>query len=472
VHRYDVVAEIVAELLGRTPPIGVVLPDGRHLGPADPPATLVVRNDDALRHLLRSPGELGFGRAYVSGALDVEGDIYTVLDLQRLLPEPRLSFGQVLRLAGALGPDAVRNRPRVPAEEVRMPQWWRRHGKFRDARSIQHHYDVGNDFYRLVLGPTMTYSCAVFESVDDTLEQAQHNKHELICRKLGLRPGMRLLDVGCGWGSLVLHAATHFGVEAVGITVSPSQAELARRRVVEAGLADRVEIRVQDYRDLDDEPFDAISSVGMFEHVGVEHLRTYFGLLHGLLQPGGRLLNHQIGRTPRRPQRFHRQRARVHPRGFIHRYVFPDGELHEVGTLVHEMQTLGFEVRHLESLREHYALTLRRWVDNLERHWDEAVASTSSGRARTWRLYMAGSAHMFTAGHTQVHQILAVRTTLGEGQSGMPLRPGWDHELSRRGSVPASPAIEGRDLAAASADDRDDDPARRVGAGAGAGDQV
>jgi cyclopropane-fatty-acyl-phospholipid synthase len=217
-------------------------------------------------------------------------------------------------------------------------------------------------------------------------------------------------------------------VEAVGITISEQQANLARKRGAEAGLADRVEIRVQDYRDVDDGPFDAISSVGMFEHVGEAQMQAYFERLHGLLRPGGRLLNHQIGRTPGPPKRFRRPRARVHPRGFVHRYVFPDGELHEVGTLVSALQRQGFEVRHLESIREHYAVTLRHWVANLEANWDEAVERTSEGRARVWRLYMAGSAAMFEANLVQVHQILAV--VPDGGTSGMPLRHGWDGDLA------------------------------------------
>ena len=433
VNHSAVIADIVHDLLGDDLPVGFHLPDGSRLGPSDAPATIVLRDPEAVRHLVRAPGELGFARAYVSGSLDVEGDIWAVLALQQRLPELSLDPFRIVRMVGTLGLDALRNPPPIPPEEVRMPPWWRPHSRTRDAESIAHHYDVGNDFYRLVLGPSMTYSCAVFESPTDTLEEAQQHKAELICRKLGLHPGMRLLDVGCGWGSLVLHAATHFGVEAVGITLSKAQADLARRRVVEAGLADRVEIRVQDYRDLDDGPYDAISSVGMFEHVGLDHLRTYFRILHGLLPEGGRLLNHQIGRTPGPPRRFRKQRAKVHPRGFIHRYVFPDGELHEVGSLVGEMQGLGFEVRHLESLREHYGLTLRRWVDNLEEHWDEAVALTTEGRARTWRLYMAASAMMFETGNTQVHQVLATKTRLGNGRSGMPLRPRWEYDLSRSG---------------------------------------
>jgi cyclopropane-fatty-acyl-phospholipid synthase len=235
-----------------------------------------------------------------------------------------------------------------------------------------------------------------------------------VCAKLGLQPGMRLLDVGCGWGSLLLHAAERHGVHGVGITISAPQAELARERIAEAGLADRIEIRLADYRDVGDGPFDGISSIGMFEHVGLSHLDVYFTRLHGLLRPQGRLLNHGIARPPRR-------RAPIRRNTFVGRYVFPDGELHEVGAVVSGVQKAGFEVRHTENLREHYAVTLRTWVRNLEAHWDEAVAEVGAPRARIWRLYMAGSALGFEAGRLQVHQVLAVRPD--NGRSGMPLTP-------------------------------------------------
>jgi cyclopropane-fatty-acyl-phospholipid synthase len=265
------------------------------------------------------------------------------------------------------------------------------------------------------LGPSLTYSCALFAEPTLTLEEAQAAKHELICAKLGLEPGMRLLDVGCGWGGMLLHAAEHHGVSAVGVTLSAPQAELARQRVSEAGLAGRVDVRLADYRDLEGESFDAISSIGMFEHVGLSQLQAYFDRLFGLLRPGGRLLNHGISRP-------HRERP-VRPRkSFVYRYVFPDGELHEVGTVVSAAQRAGFEARHLESLREHYALTLRAWVRNLEQRWDEAVAAAGVARARIWRLYMAGSALGFEAGRIQVHQLLAVPAQ--DGQSGLPLQPG------------------------------------------------
>ncbi len=417
---------VVTELVGDDPPIRVTLPDGQSIGADDAPATVHVRSDDALRYLVRAPGELGFARAYVSGAIDIEGDIFTVVGLREAIPDVRLQPAVMARLAKLAGAAVVSGPAPIPPEEVRLGSSWLSHTRQRDAASISHHYDVSNDFYSLVLGPSWTYSCAVFENEYDTLEQAQWNKYDLIAKKLDLQPGMRLLDVGCGWGGMVMHAASHYGVEAVGITISENQAELAEHRVKEAGLEDYVEIRLQDYRDIHDREFDAISSIGMFEHVGFTQLREYFSLLHSKLPVGGRLLNHQIGRTPDvGPRtRFRQERTKIHPRGFVHRYVFPDGELHEVGDLTGSMQRIGFEVRHVESLREHYDKTLQRWVANLEANWDEAVSLTSEGRARVWHLYMAASAHQFRTNRVQVHQILGVKTA-DNGESGVPLRSKW-----------------------------------------------
>ena len=285
----------------------------------------------------------------------------------------------------------------------------------------------------------MVYSCALWDSPESSLEEAQAAKLELICQKLALRPGMRLLDVGCGWGSMVMHAAAHHGVEAVGITISEEQAALARRRVEEAGLADRVEIRLQDYRDVSDGPFDAISSIGMFEHVGRNRMEEYIRDLHDLLAPQGRLLNHAISRPgyPQGDSRLGRAKAvarrlatavgsdytsRVDSQ-LMQRYVFPDGELHEVGVVVSMLQENGFEVRHLETLREHYAITLRHWVSNLEANWDAAVADVGEARARVWRLYMAACAITFSLGGVSIQQVLAVKST--EGNSGFPLRPAY-----------------------------------------------
>jgi cyclopropane-fatty-acyl-phospholipid synthase len=415
------VARTLEAVLGPDLPIAVRAYDGNRLGPADAPATLVIRSQNVFRRLITAPGELGLGRAYVSGELDVEGDIYAALSALRDRIPDLSAFGArqwagVLGLAGSsLARSGLRPLP-IPPEEAHLRGV--RHSKQRDAAAIAHHYDVSNAFHAIVLGPSMTYSCAVWERPDITLEQAQAAKYELVCRKLGLGPGMRLLDVGCGWGGMVLHAATHHGVRAVGVTLSRRQAEWAEKAVAEAGLAERVQIRYQDYRDVADGPFDAISSIGMFEHVGLSQLRTYFGGLARLLRPGGRLLNHGISRPS------NAGRTRFRRNSFIDRYVFPDGELHEVGTVVSTIQRSGLEVRHVESLREHYALTLRAWVRNLETSWDEAVAAVGPGRARVWRLYMAASALNFEAGRTQLHQVLAVR--LDGGRSGMALRPRFE----------------------------------------------
>ncbi|MFF9481346.1 class I SAM-dependent methyltransferase [Streptomyces sp. NPDC014733] len=422
--------KLAEEVLGAKLPVRIRAWDRSEFGPPDAPV-LVFRNRRALRRLLFKPGELGLARAWVAGDLDIEGDLYEALDLLAGLiwergtaapapqrapvlralarPEVRAAAKELLTLAGAPLP------PSPPAEEART----RRgplHTLLRDKEAISHHYDVGNDFYALVLGPSMVYSCAYWESPDATLEDAQRDKLDLICRKLGLTEGQRLLDVGCGWGSMVLHAAREYGVRAVGITLSEEQATYARKRIAEAGLADRVEIRVQDYREIHDEPFDAISSIGMAEHVGRARYAEYASALYALLKPGGRLLNHQIARRPLADE------DTYHVDEFIDRYVFPDGELSPVGRTAGALEDAGFEVRDVEVLREHYALTLRQWVANLEARWKEAVRLTTPGRARVWRLYMAASALSFERNRIGVNQVLAVRTP-ESGASGLPLRP-------------------------------------------------
>jgi cyclopropane-fatty-acyl-phospholipid synthase len=414
---------LVQQLLGAPFPVRVRAWDGSLAGPPDAP-TLVVRNRRAVRRLLFKPGELGLARAWVSGDLDVEGDLYQALDLisgqvwqrdddARTLTEAlrdpgfRAAVRGLLRLAGPPLP------PAPPREEVRRTTHL--HTRRTDRRAISHHYDVGNDFYEIVLGPSMVYSCAYWESADSTLEDAQRDKLELVCRKLGLTPGQRLLDVGCGWGSMAIHAAREHGVSVVGITLSQEQAAYARKRVADAGLTDRVEIRVQDYRDVADGPYDAISSIGMAEHVGADKYLEYAGVLHALLKPGGRLLNHQIARRP------HHDETAYEVDGFIDAYVFPDGELAPLGSTVTQLERAGFEVRDVESIREHYALTLRRWVSRLEDDWRRAVRLTSAGRARVWRLYMAASALAFEQQRIGVNQVLAVRPP-PSGASGLPLR--------------------------------------------------
>ncbi len=394
--------------------------DGTAVGDPQSPTVARIVSPDFFRRIVAGRGsELAFGRAFVAGDVIIEGDIYPVLALRHRLGEIRLSRQALTDAAAVLGlrsPAALASlHVPPPPEEIMLSGPL--HSKSRDRASISSHYDVSNEFYELFLDASMTYSCAVFNDPKDSLEQAQWNKYNLICRKLGLESGMRLLDIGCGWGSMAIHAAQNYGAEVVGVTISEQQYELARKRVAVAGLEGRVEIRLQDYRDIDDLPFDRVSSIGMFEHVGEKRLSDYFGKVESLLVPGGRLLNHAINRTQRQ------RRARVNPSGFVGRYVFPDGELLESGQVVSAMNHNGLEVRHLESLREHYALTLREWVARLEENWASAVQLTSLGRARVWRLYMAGSAEGFSSGEFNLTQILGVKPD--NGSSYMPLRQHW-----------------------------------------------
>jgi cyclopropane-fatty-acyl-phospholipid synthase len=404
---------LLERLLQAPVPIRLRAWDGSEAGPLDTPV-LLIRHRRALRRLMYQPNELGLARAYVAGEIDVDGDLYDALDRLAALvwrsPEIR---GLPIRAVAAdlLRLGIVGTQPKPPPEELVVSG--ARHSKRRDRQAVSQHYDVGNDFYRIVLGPSMVYSCAYWTGAGagDDLADAQHDKLDLICRKLDLRPGMRLLDVGCGWGSLARHAAREYGVHVLGITLSAEQADYARKQVAEAGLTEQVDIRIEDYRDLDDGPFDAIASIGMAEHVGTGPYGDYAAILFRQLKPGGRLLNHQISAIHPEPK--------SKDRTFIDAYVFPDGELVPLGTTVTLLEGAGFEVRDVQALREHYGRTLRAWVSNLEAQWPQAVRLTSPGRARVWRLYMAASALAFERARIGVNQVLCVKDRR-DGSSDMP----------------------------------------------------
>jgi cyclopropane-fatty-acyl-phospholipid synthase len=415
-------AEVFEQFAGPDAPVAFLAYDGSRAGVADSPITITVKSPVAVSYLAQAPGALGLARAYVSGHLDVDGDMYTALSRLTRVQRTEMSLGEKLGLLRSLGGTrALWPRIPPPPQEVRVNRRWisgRRHTRGRDATAISHHYDVSNTFYEWVLGPSMAYTCACYPSQDATLEQAQATKFDLVARKLALKPGMRLLDVGCGWGGMVMHAAREYGVQAVGVTLSGEQASWAQTAIKERGLSDLAEVRHLDYRDVPETGFDAVSSIGLSEHIGKAQLPGYFGYLYGKLVPGGRLLNHCITRPDNTGP------ARV-PSGFIYRYVFPDGELEGPGYLMSLMHDAGFEVRHEENLREHYAMTLQGWCANLDEHWDEAVAEVGEGTARVWRLYMAGSRLGFEQNVVQLHQMLGVKLA-ADGSAGMPLRPDWE----------------------------------------------
>jgi cyclopropane-fatty-acyl-phospholipid synthase len=415
-------ADVFEKVAGPDAPVEFRAYDGSKAGVGGAPVRITVRSPVAVSYLAQAPGALGLARAYVSGQLDVDGDMYTALARMSQAQQAKLSARDQLQLLNQLGgPKLLFPRIPPPPQEVRFRRRWaggRRHSKGRDASAISHHYDVSNTFYEWVLGPSMAYTCACYPHEDATLEEAQANKHDLVARKLGLRSGMRLLDVGCGWGGMVRHAAREYGVKALGVTLSEQQASWAQQAIEREGLSELAEVRHLDYRDVPESGFDAVSSIGLTEHIGKAMLPGYFAFLRGKLKPEGRLLNHCITR----PDDSDPARRAA---GFINRYVFPDGELEGPGFLASTMNDAGFEIRHEENLREHYALTLTAWCANLDAHWDEAVAEVGEGTARVWRLYMAGSRLGFERNVVQLHQILGVRLT-ADGGSGMPLRPDWE----------------------------------------------
>ena len=421
------IAGALASLMAEGMPCRLTAFDGSEAGDVTSPIHAHLATPRGLSYVLTAPGDLGFARAYISGDLVVvgahPGDPYEAmkpvlsrLSLRRPSPHELPDLTRVVRrhlgVRGLLPP--------APPPQEALPPWRRvlegaRHAVSRDAQAIAHHYDLSNRFYELVLGPSMTYTCAVYPEPAATLEEAQAEKYDLVARKLRLREGMRLLDVGCGWGGMVRHAARHYGVRALGVTLSREQATWAQEAVKRDGLDHLVEVRHLDYREVEEGGFDAISSIGLTEHIGVRNYPAYFARLRSLLTDGGRLLNHSITRPHNRPTR---------TGAFIDRYVFPDGELTGSGRIITEVQDAGLEVRHEENLREHYARTCRAWARNLVAHWDECVAEVGEGTARAWGVYLSSCSLGFERNDVQLHQVLAVKLP-SSGVSGFPLRPDW-----------------------------------------------
>ncbi|MEV4168788.1 class I SAM-dependent methyltransferase [Nonomuraea sp. NPDC049709] len=414
-------ATIFEKIVGTEANLAFMAYDGSKAGPDGADLALEVKSPIAVAYLAQAPGELGLARAYISGHIDVHGDLYALLDRMWNITTNDLTTSEKVAAVRSLGVKPLLMRVPPPPQEIRQSTLARlgsRHAKQRDAEAIHHHYDVSNRFYEWVLGPSMAYTCACFPTEDSTLEEAQYAKFDLVARKLGLEPGMRLLDVGCGWGGMVMHAAKHYGVKALGVTLSRRQAEWAQKAIADAGLQDLAEVRFMDYRDVKESGFDAVSSIGLTEHIGKANVPSYFQFLYGKLRPGGRILNHCITRPTGKEKTFNKG-------GFINRYVFPDGELESVGWLIRQMEDIGFEIRHEENLREHYAKTLRHWCDNLDANWDDAVQEVGMGTARVWALYMAGCIVGFERNKVQLHQVLGVKLDQ-QGRSGVPLRPAID----------------------------------------------
>jgi len=378
-------------------PFSIELWDGSSVEATRAGPAMRLRSPDALGHILRAPGELGVGRAYVCGDLEVD-DLDATLGLLGRWQAPLTTRQKLDLLVSALRATGLRRPPAPPAAELRPSR--ARHSARRDAIAVRHHYDVSNEFFSLFLDESMTYSCALFQSGAETLEEAQAAKLDLVCRKLGLRAGQRLLDIGCGWGSLAIHAAGTYGVEVLGITLSPAQVELGRERVAAAGLADQVELTALDYRELGDGSYDAIASIGMVEHVGESQIDVYASHVARVLRPGGRVLNHGIAHVAAQPKGSHIGGP------FSDRYVFPDSEVLNLSRMQLAFERAGLESLHIENLHLDYAATLRHWAARLDANLDEAERLVGPERLRVWRLYLRAARHSFETGQNAVYQML------------------------------------------------------------------
>ncbi len=422
-HKYTL-AEVLEMLAGGRLPLRITAYDGSAAGPPDAPFGLDLKSPRGTTYLATGRGDLGLARAYIAGDLEIAGvhpgDPYELLKaLADDLVFERPPVRTMVHIVRSIGVEHLR--PIAPPSQEAQPRWRRvtdglRHSKARDAEAIHHHYDVSNTFYEWVLGPSMTYTCACYPHADATLDEAQENKYRLVFEKLRLKEGDRLLDVGCGWGGMVRYAARR-GVRATGVTLSSEQTKWAQQVIADEGLSDLAEVRYGDYRDIKEASFDAVSSIGLLEHIGVRNYESYFRFLKSRLRTGGLMLNHCITRPENRSQ------PAAH--GFIDRYVFPDGELTGSGRIISEAQDAGFEVLHEENLRPHYAMTLRDWCANLVEHWDEAVAEVGLPTAKIWGLYMAGSRLGFESNGIQLHQVLMSKPGQRGAGEELPLRPWW-----------------------------------------------
>jgi cyclopropane-fatty-acyl-phospholipid synthase len=418
-------AELAGTVIGGSLPIRIRAWDGSEAGPATGPV-LVLNSRRALRRLLWSPGELGLAEAYISGDVDVEGDLAqglsTVWNAAKdgKVTRPKVKPTQWPRLAleaARLG--VIGLRPPAPGQAASLKG--RRHSRDRDRAAIAHHYDLSNEFYELLLDKSMAYSCAYYvDGPGGDLGAAQDAKLDLVCRKLGLSAGRKHLDVGCGWGSLICYAAEHYGTYSTGVTLSRQQFEFVTKRVADAGLADRVQVRLADYRELDngldDGQYDAVSTIEMGEHVGDAEYPAFAGILHRVLRPGGRALVQQMSRGENAPG----------GGAFIETYIAPDMHMKPLGTTVSLLGGAGLEVRDVHALREHYDWTVRAWADTLEEHWTEVVEMIGEVGARVWRLYLVGGALAFAENRMGVDQILAVRPDAAGTASMEPSRRVWE----------------------------------------------